>query len=267
MFCKQIPHRVSALMAMSLLLIGTPVAAHRAPVATEISQDGIVFNAGFVLPSQALFAMQPGESFAVNFPLLGKKIIVHESHTNLINGVAFWRGYLAGDVRARVTLRFDGQVFVGSIRYNAIDYTVESVGDKLAMRPGKPAQFEQKQGDVVGYLTDKRGRPIAVRPGMYQVNMALNTLLNAQENDVIQLPLPNGRKLPLVFTGREVGHEGAVDWYGYSRDDGRAYQATLTMGPDATFGVITTPETIYRLETESGRTYLVDVKANRLPIR
>ncbi|MBB5017486.1 hypothetical protein HNQ59_000750 [Chitinivorax tropicus] len=264
MIGKQFPRVIAAVVVASLFALPGMGHAHHAGSsiqAAEVSDTGIVFKSGFALPATTLFAMKANDSFAVEFPLLGGKTIVHESHTDMVNGVAYWHGHLAGDRSARVTLRFDGQTFVGAIRYNGGEFALEQTNSKLSVQPGKQAKFEAQQGDVAGYLADKNGKPVSVRPGMYQINLSVETLMNTQPNEMVQLPLPDGSKLPLVFTGRDVGHEGAVDWYGYSRDDGQAFQATLTMGPDAVFGVITTPKTVYRLETESGRTYLVDVKA------
>lgn len=252
----------ASVLSVALGSLSAAAFAHNAHPPVAAAQDGVAFYQAFRLDGKQLFSLHVGDTVEIAFPVIGKKQVVYESHSPFSNGVAYWHGHLSGDNGARVTLQYDGQGFVGSISYNAGTFALKQGADaRLAVKAGAAAGFRSATGDMVGFALDERGHPRAAGKGMYQVELQLDTLSQARENDIVQLPLPDGSKLPLVFVSREVGMAGAVDWLAYSRDNGKAYQATLTYGPDAVFGTVTTPDTVYRIETQGGKTYMVDVRA------
>jgi hypothetical protein len=87
-------------------------------------------------------------------------------------------------------------------------------------------------------------QPIALQGG---------ELGQAQVGDSVTLPLPDGSTLEARVTKVELQRGGERNWQGEIRVDGDSYPVNFTVGKQATFGFIGTPQGSYSVETLGGK--------------
>ena len=87
-------------------------------------------------------------------------------------------------------------------------------------------------------------QPIALQGG---------ELGQAQVGDSVTLPLPDGSTLEARVTRVELQRGGERNWQGEIRVDGDSYPVNFTVGKQATFGFIGTPQGSYSVETLGGK--------------
>ncbi|MCX7134003.1 hypothetical protein [Aeromonas sp.] len=75
----------------------------------------------------------------------------------------------------------------------------------------------------------------------------------AQVGDSVTLPLPDGSTLEARVTKVELQRGGERNWQGEIRVDGDSYPVNFTVGKQATFGFIGTPQGSYSVETLGGK--------------
>lgn len=75
----------------------------------------------------------------------------------------------------------------------------------------------------------------------------------AQVGDSVTLPLPDGSTLEARVTRVELQRGGERNWQGEIRVDGDSYPVNFTVGKQATFGFIGTPQGSYSVETLGGK--------------
>ncbi|MFM9800130.1 hypothetical protein ACKKBJ_13870 [Aeromonas dhakensis] len=78
-------------------------------------------------------------------------------------------------------------------------------------------------------------------------------LERAQVGDSVALPLPDGSTLQARVTKVELQRGGERNWQGEIRVDGDSYPVNFTVGKQATFGFIGTPQGSYSVETLGGK--------------
>lgn len=87
-------------------------------------------------------------------------------------------------------------------------------------------------------------QPIALQGG---------ELGQAQVGDRVTLPLPDGSTLEARVTKVALQRGGERNWQGEIRVDGDSYPVNFTVGKQATFGFIGTPQGSYSVETLGGK--------------
>lgn len=75
----------------------------------------------------------------------------------------------------------------------------------------------------------------------------------AQVGDSVTLPLPDGSTLVARVTKVQLQRGGERNWQGEVRIDGDSYPVNFTVGKQATFGFIGTPQGSYSVETLGGK--------------
>ncbi|MGL6509606.1 hypothetical protein ACSZNJ_07245 [Aeromonas hydrophila] len=78
-------------------------------------------------------------------------------------------------------------------------------------------------------------------------------LERAQVGDSVALPMPDGSTLQARVTKVELQRGGERNWQGEIRVDGDSYPVNFTVGKQATFGFIGTPQGSYSVETLGGK--------------
>lgn len=109
-----------------------------------------------------------------------------------------------------------------------------------------PATFEGLPREALHPIRFDRKRLEAMKPG-----------------ETLPMVLPTGT-YDLVYDNRVTHDNGDFSWIGYLRDDGITYRATVTMGANGSYGQISTPEGLFRIEPVDANDWLVDVGAAKL---
>ncbi len=99
--------------------------------------------------------------------------------------------------------------------------------------------------------------PGAVSP----VSFPTERMKEMQVGEKVNLTLPCGQFA--VVHDKVFRHpSGDVTWVGYLETAGQAYRVIITMGSQGNHGQVITPEGMYNMEIEGGRTWLVDANAS-----
>ncbi|MFN3886310.1 MAG: reprolysin-like metallopeptidase, partial [Aquabacterium sp.] len=90
------------------------------------------------------------------------------------------------------------------------------------------------------------------------VNQNLSALVQATVGSELAIPLPGGRTEVAIVTSTALDAEGNLQLEAVSRLEGRGSPTVVTVGTDATFAAIFTPQGEYQVQTRNGRTVLMD---------
>lgn len=102
----------------------------------------------------------------------------------------------------------------------------------------------------------QRLNPGSVMP----VSLPLAWMKSMGMGEKISLNLPSGQ-FDVVHDNLFQHDNGDVTWVGYLESAGTAYRMIVTMGGEGIVGQVVTPDGVYNLESEGGRTWLLDVNA------
>jgi hypothetical protein len=106
----------------------------------------------------------------------------------------------------------------------------------------------------------------AMNPGsVIPVEIPREQLLQMATGERVGLTLPGGH-YEVIHDNRFEHENGDVSWIGYLDNAGKAYRVIITLGDQGSLGQAVTPEGIFNLEVEDGRTWLVDLNASGLQL-
>ncbi|NJD07003.1 MAG: hypothetical protein FIA97_10975 [Methylococcaceae bacterium] len=97
------------------------------------------------------------------------------------------------------------------------------------------------------------------------VEIQREQLLAMNTGERISLSLPRGN-YEVIHDNRLKHENGDISWVGYLETAGKAYRVIITMGPNGNLGQAVTPDGVYNLEQEDGKTWLVDLNASGLQL-
>ena len=218
-----------------------------------MSADGMAFNQPLQLDSTRLLSMKAGDTVALTFPVIGRKTVVFEGLVKGAGGVVYWQGSLANSPLDRVVLKQQAGGFVGLIRYGRTQYAFRQQGPGTALTASTAMPLPQGQAYVLG-------QPGAEK-GYRELTGTFSAVARTPVGGEIALPLPNGETEVAIVTQSGLDQDGFYQVQAVSRLNGRAYPTVLTVGTEAVFGTIVTPQGEYQIVTRAGRTQLFDPKA------
>lgn len=242
-------HLVLPTVLASAALALSMGAAHAAE--PSAAPQGVNIFAPMKLDARALLAMKAGEQVAIDFPVIGRKVVVFETTTRGIDGLAYWHGRLAGSTRDRVYLKQTSAGFVGAIRFADRQVAFQQQGGVLRAVDASALAAVAGQAYAVGNSLEK---------GVHEISGNFAAIAQAGEGAEIALPLPGGVTEVAVVTRAAIDEHGFQQVTGVSRMDGIAYPTQLTISKDAVFGTVLTSQGEYQIVTRGGKTQILDPK-------
>ncbi|WP_421197232.1 hypothetical protein [Aeromonas enteropelogenes] len=182
----------------------------------------------------------------------------------LLAGLAWW-------VRGPQSKETNDTVAIGVEAETAMDPLVlaEPVASAALPVPElKPMPVAEKPGRLGaqgGYELDEPWQAAEVdadfplaEPGegveqLQPIALQGDELGRAQIGDSVTLPLPDGSTLKARVTKVQLQRGGERNWQGEVQIDGGRYPVNFTVGKQATFGFIGTPQGSYSVETLGGK--------------
>lgn len=235
-------------LTIALCLAGSAAAA----VPSTLSVPGMTLSAQAALAPARLMAMQPGETVSIDFPVAGRHSVVFEHTTAGRGGVRYWHGHLAGRERDRVVLQelANGRL-MGALRYQGQLVSFRQEADRRLVVARDMARVSG-QAWRLGERLDR---------GTTVVQENLSALVAATVGSEVALPLPDGRTEVAIVTATGLDADGHLQIQAVSRLEGRSSPTVITVGPDAVFAAVFTPQGEYQLVTRQGRTLMLDPQA------
>lgn len=233
---------------LALGLAGAPALA-TAPPSPAV---GMTLQAQIALAPARLMAMQPGEVVSIDFPVAGRHSVVFEHTTAGRGGLRYWHGHLAGHERDRVVLQAlpNGRL-VGALRHQGQLVSFRQEADRRLVAAREAARISG-QAWRLGERLDK---------GTRVVHENVAALVDATVGSEIALPLPDGRTEVAIVTAAGLDAHGHLQIQAISRLEGRGSPTVITVGSDAVFAAVFTPQGEYQLVTRQGRTLMLDPQA------
>lgn len=233
---------------LALGLAGAPALA-TAPPSPAV---GLKLQAQTALAPARLMAMQPGEVVSIDFPVAGRHSVVFEHTTAGRGGLRYWHGHLARHERDRVVLQElpDGRL-VGALRHQGQLVSFRQEADRRLVAAREAARISG-QAWRLGERLDA---------GTTMVHENVTALVQATVGSEIALPLPDGRTEVAIVTATGLDADGHLQIQAVSRLEGRGSPTVVTVGRDAVFAAVFTPQGEYQLVTREGRTLMLDPQA------
>jgi len=88
------------------------------------------------------------------------------------------------------------------------------------------------------------------------VSLPVERMRQMALGEKVSLALPCGQ-FAVVYDGNDQQENGNFTWVGYLENAGKAYRVIINMGSEGNHGQVVTPEGVYNLDVEEGRTWLV----------
>ena len=95
------------------------------------------------------------------------------------------------------------------------------------------------------------------------VSLPVERMKEMAIGDKASLTLPCGQ-FEVVYDKRFQQENGNFTWVGYLESAGKAYRVIITLESEGNQGQVVTPNGVYNLDLEEGRTWLVDVGSSAL---
>ena len=130
---------------------------------------------------------------------------------------------------------------------NATSKPIASASDDLLVYDTSAFELPQKYQGLT---------PGAASP----VSLPTERMKEMQLGEKVNLTLPCGQ-FAVVYDKVFRHPNGDLTWVGYLETAGQAYRVIITMGSQGNHGQVVTPEGMYNLDVEEGRTWLVDANA------
>ena len=201
------------------------------------------------LDASRVMKMSAGEQVTLNFPVLGRRVVVFETLTIGMDGLPYWHGHLLGAPRDRVYLKQVADGFTGGVRLGSRELSLRQRGQDGAL------EQDSMPTPVAGQL-HTLGRTLA--PGVQELTLNTAALMQADVGSELALPLPDGQTEVIVVTGKRLDADGFQQLEGVSRMDGHAHPTILTVGTHAVFGVVNNARGEFQIVTQQGRTRILD---------
>jgi Metallo-peptidase family M12B Reprolysin-like len=246
----QFKHTVASSLALVILSAWGGQAMAAAEPAS-LSDKGLEIRNPLKLDAQRLMGMRAGEKVAIDFPVIGRKLVVFEATTKGLDGIRYWHGSIQGSPSDRVYLKQAQSGFVGAIRFAGRQVAFKQQADRTlaALRTVGPVAG---QAYNLGASAEK---------GIVNIDGQFAALTQAEVGAEIALPLPNGQVEVAIVTKSEMDQDGFVQVQGVSRMDGVGSPSVITIGKDAVFGTVISNGSEYQIVTRQGKTQLIDPKA------
>lgn len=244
--------RSSIITVAALVALGASGLVSHAAAPTTSSVLSTNLSQAASLRVEQLLSMQPGTQVSIDFPVAGRQNVVFEHTTAGVGGLRYWHGHLAGNERNRVVIQelANGRV-VGAVRFNGKLVNFRQEADRSLVTTRDMAQVSG-QVWALGERLDK---------GTTVVNQNLSALTQASVGSELAIPLPGGRTEVAIVTSTALDAEGNLQLEAISRLEGRGNATVVTVGTDATFAAIFTPQGEYQVQTRNGRTVMLDPRA------
>lgn len=244
--------RSSIITVAALVALGASGLVSHAAAPTTSSVLSTNLSQAASLRVEQLLSMQPGTQVSIDFPVAGRQNVVFEHTTAGVGGLRYWHGHLAGNERNRVVIQelANGRV-VGAVRFNGKLVNFRQEADRSLVTTRDMAQVSG-QVWALGERLDK---------GTTVVNQNLSALTQATVGSELAIPLPGGRTEVAIVTSTALDAEGNLQLEAISRLEGRGNATVVTVGTDATFAAIFTPQGEYQVQTRNGRTVMLDPRA------
>ncbi|WP_375183924.1 reprolysin-like metallopeptidase [Aquabacterium sp.] len=244
--------RSSIITVAALVALGASGLVSHAAAPTTSSVLSTNLSQAASLKVEQLLAMQPGTQVSIDFPVAGRQNVVFEHTTAGVGGLRYWHGHLAGSERNRVVIQelANGRV-VGAVRFNGKLVNFRQEADRSLVASRDMARVSG-QAWTLGERLDK---------ATTVVNQNLSALVQATVGSELAIPLPGGRTEVAIVTSTALDAEGNLQLEAVSRLEGRGSPTVVTVGTDATFAAIFTPQGEYQVQTRNGRTVVLDPRA------
>ncbi len=244
-----------------LSLLSCALMASGACVASPAQAAGAV-----VLPAKEVRIEQPmqidiarlmqarvGESWVVNLPRVGERRLTLETVVLGRDGRKSWHGRLGDAPGERIFLKQTAKGLKGGVRVAGEVFAVAQHGTGgLRAEPAATVAAVSTQAFVLGP---------AVEPGVSVITPNLAALADAPVGSEWAMPLPGGQTEVVVITASGIDEHGFQQVSAISRMDGVGQSSQWTVGPDAVFATIHTPQGEYQVVTRQGRTEIFDPRA------
>lgn len=240
----------SSVVGLTLVAACATVLAGAGPT-TDKAEAGLSLSVPLKLDAAQLMAMQPGQTVAIDFPVIGRQSVVFESTTKGLDGLRYWHGRLERNPGDRVYIKQQKDGLVGAVRFAGRQVAFKQQADRSLGAVADAAPIAG-QAYTLGEVLDKGVREIAGN---------LAGLSQAGVGAEIALPLPNGQIEIAIVTRSSLDQDGFVQIEGVSRMDGAGSPTLLTIGKDAVFGTVLSQGGEYQIVTRQGQTQIVDPKA------
>ncbi len=143
--------------------------------------------------------------------------------------------------------------------YGRNQYAEERSAANATSKPVASASDDLLVYDTAAFALPQKYQglnPSAVTP----VALPTERMKEMQLGEKVNLTLPCGQ---FAVVHDKVFHHpnGDVTWAGHLETAGQTYRVIVTMGSQGNYGQVVTPEGMYNLDIEGGRTWLVDANA------
>ena len=200
-----------------------------------------------------LLQARVGESWAVNLPRVGERRLTLETVVIGRNGRKSWHARLGDAPGDRIFLKQTAKGLQGGVRVAGRVFAVAQRGTgALVTAPVATVAAASTQAFVLGP---------AVEAGVRVITPNLAALADAPVGSEWAMPLPNGQTEVVVVTASGIDEHGFQQVSAISRMDGVGQSSQWTVGPDAVFATIHTPQGEYQVVTRRGRTEILDPRA------
>lgn len=200
-----------------------------------------------------LLQARVGDSLLVNLPRVGERRLTLETVVIGRNGRKSWHARLGDAPGDRIFLKQTAKGLQGGVRVAGRVFAVAQRGTgALVTAPVATVAAASTQAFVLG--------PV-VEAGVRVITPNLVALADAPVGSEWAMPLPNGQTEVVVVTASGIDEHGFQQVSAISRMDGVGQSSQWTVGPDAVFATIHTPQGEYQVVTRRGRTEILDPRA------
>jgi hypothetical protein len=112
----------------------------------------------------------------------------------------------------------------------------------------------------------EKSKYVDVTPVAY-ININTEELSKVKVNDIVELPFLGTSNYSSKIIDKKVFKNGDISLFGKLENESDIFDFIITIGHEAAFGVISTPDGSYEIETYNGNGYLLDVaEINKLTV-
>jgi hypothetical protein len=248
----------------------TPVVATQAsgPSTLTVPAD---YSAWVQLPLEQLFALKPGTPLRFNLPGIGPLDLAFDGVHKLdaTGRVLEWSGHRPGRDDDRVVLvrglhgGLSGTLDIGGARL----LLGQANGESLLYRAGVDAPSPiAERPQVLAPVELTAAHPEADKPAAVSFPVAVDLvgLSDVPVGGDTELTLPEVGTFTLVHDNTLAGDLGASTFVGYLKDYGDDFRVLITSSPTGSIGSILSPHGEFKLVTNNGQTWVVDVSRSGL---
>jgi len=98
---------------------------------------------------------------------------------------------------------------------------------------------------------------------VFPIQFDAEALTSLSKGDILNLNLPTGQ-YQVVHDNLQAHNNGDSTWVGYLQDKGKDYRVIITLGENGILGRITTPDGVFKIETDGHSERLIDINASGL---